>query len=573
MNRKTIVLIFSLTLLLSMFAFSIPRLSNVEATNFPDENPVDWWPMFQHDPGHTGYTDMEVLPPLAVKWIFDASEGLFNLVVVEGSAYASSNSKLYAINATDGSLRWTCNDVAGGYPAVVNNVIYIGGWWDKFDALDARNGSVIWEYSTGAPNMGAPVIVENIVYFSSDNGYAYALTADRGSLLWKYETGFTRNSPTVANGIVYLAGWNSSTTIYTLYAINATDGNPIWNYTSTLAPGGSGLTSASVSDGIVYLGEGFDYGPPPAPSNVLAINASTGKVIWVSQIADTSLWRPPTIDKGKLYVSSWVFDRKIYAFNASSGALQWTFQTQNASSASGIAISGNIVYFGETFSYSPNSAKLYALNATDGSLLWTFDFAGSGIYGLAIADNTVYFSTDYGTLYAFKPVATRDITITNITCPKTVVCQGYRASINVTVINQDIYAMTLNVTLYANTLAIASRTITLTSGNSTIIDFKWNTTDWAKVSYRISAVTDRVEGETSTTNSFTFVDGRVYVSSPGNVFPDWKVDMRDISLVASAFDSYPGHPRWIPNADINDDGRIDMKDIAIAAKNFGKTGF
>ena len=60
-------------------------------------------------------------------------------------------------------------------------------------------------------------------------------------------------------------------------------------------------------------------------------------------------------------------------------------------------------------------------------------------------------------------------------------------------------------------------------------------------------------------------------ASASDVNRDGKVDLRDISLVAIAFGSYPGHPRWNLIADINQDGKIDLRDIALVARNFGKT--
>jgi len=57
----------------------------------------------------------------------------------------------------------------------------------------------------------------------------------------------------------------------------------------------------------------------------------------------------------------------------------------------------------------------------------------------------------------------------------------------------------------------------------------------------------------------------------GDINGDGKVDMRDIFIVARAFGSEPGHPRWDPRADINGDGRVDMRDVYIVARNFGRT--
>jgi hypothetical protein len=57
----------------------------------------------------------------------------------------------------------------------------------------------------------------------------------------------------------------------------------------------------------------------------------------------------------------------------------------------------------------------------------------------------------------------------------------------------------------------------------------------------------------------------------GDINGDGKVDGKDIILVAKAFGSYPGHPRWNSAADLNGDGIVDALDVVIVAKNFGKT--
>jgi parallel beta-helix repeat protein len=57
----------------------------------------------------------------------------------------------------------------------------------------------------------------------------------------------------------------------------------------------------------------------------------------------------------------------------------------------------------------------------------------------------------------------------------------------------------------------------------------------------------------------------------GDVNMDGKVDGRDIAIVARAFGSILGDPRWNALADVNDDGKIDGKDIVTVAKLFGKS--
>jgi len=74
--------------------------------------------------------------------------------------------------------------------------------------------------------------------------------------------------------------------------------------------------------------------------------------------------------------------------------------------------------------------------------------------------------------------------------------------------------------------------------------------------------------------SGTFFEGSdiILVSAlTGDINVDGKVDMRDLSIVALAFGSYPGDPRWNPEADINGDNKIDMRDLVLICKNFGNS--
>ena len=64
-----------------------------------------------------------------------------------------------------------------------------------------------------------------------------------------------------------------------------------------------------------------------------------------------------------VYVGSW--DHNVYALNASTGALLWSFVTGNLVGSSP-AVADGVVYFG---SYDNN---VYALNARTGAKLWSY---------------------------------------------------------------------------------------------------------------------------------------------------------------------------------------------------------
>jgi len=124
-------------------------------------------------------------------------------------------------------------------------------------------------------------------------------------------------------------------------------------------------------------------------------------------------------------------------------------------------------------------------------------------------------------------------------------------------------------------IIIWTRTVTLDSGSNTTLTFTWNTTGFTKGKYNIRAYAEPVYDETSTSNN-NLICGWVEVSILGDIngpdgYPDGKVNLLDVFSVALAYGSYPGHPTWNPNYDINNDGKINLIDYFTTALNYGKT--
>jgi hypothetical protein len=201
---------------------------------------------------------------------------------------------------------------------------------------------------------------------------------------------------------------------------------------------------------------------------------------------------------------------------------------------------------------------------------WTFTPTSQGSY-------TIYANvTDSNGVQATSNAATitvgprnPEVAITNVTCSKTVVGRGYEANVTVTLVDLAANSEMANITVYANASIIGSQNVTLPSGNSTDFTFTWNTTGFAYGNYTISAYAIPLTNETNPPTS-NFTGGKVTVTIVGDVNGDFKVDMKDIALVARAFGSTPSSSNWNPNADINGDGMVNMRDIALAARNFGQ---
>lgn len=175
-------------------------------------------------------------------------------------------------------------------------------------------------------------------------------------------------------------------------------------------------------------------------------------------------------------------------------------------------------------------------------------------------DNTLTFG-----LY----VGIRDIAITN-TIPSKTVTNDTTVYINVTIENHGEFEETFNATCYYDTVTIGTQTVTnLTMGTSETLTFTWNTIIVPAGSYLISATATTVPGETNTEDN-THVYGYIIETILGDVTGEGEVDILDIATIASAYGASPGHPKWNPNADLDNSNSIDILDIAKAARNYGK---
>lgn len=208
------------------------------------------WPMYQHDPAHSGRTPATAFNdgPLYLQWAYAFGERVeveAQPVVSEGVIYQGvMNGKMHAINATTGQAIWV-RQPGGPIPhtaAVYEDRVYFGSLDGKVYALSTVDGSTAWQFSTGGPVMSAPAVVDGRLYIGSTDHNLYALNADTGAELWHVKTdGPVVSSPAVANGRVYFGSEDLKAR-----CVNAITGGVIW--TTSLYGAGMHNTHPVVSD-------------------------------------------------------------------------------------------------------------------------------------------------------------------------------------------------------------------------------------------------------------------------------------------------------------------------------------
>ena len=196
------------------------------------------------------------------------------------------------MSASTGKKLWNFTTIGGVMdPAVAVGVGYLcsGGQTTSVSALNAKDGNRLWSYKVGNYSsyngISGPVVVNGVVYVASSGTTAafdevdnvYALNATNGDELWNYTSnwpGFMNwSSPAVAGGVVYIS-------CGILYALNATDGIQLWQYQAETKYGLDDFTSSpAVVNSVVYIGSNlgtvYAIGGTPIPNSPSTLPSPT----------------------------------------------------------------------------------------------------------------------------------------------------------------------------------------------------------------------------------------------------------------------------------------------------------
>lgn len=178
-------------------------------------------------------------------------------IVENGYVYFKAGNLLQKYNA-NGIMQW--NSSTSGMntqPAIMGNYVYVNGENGQIRKYNKTTGT---EITTG----GFPITtsfetasltaVDGKIFYKADTLYAY--DASNGTLLWsKYCGGDSTysNTPAVANGVVYVYGWDAS-----IYAFNENNGSTMAGFPSiNLNPTGDrNWNSPSVAGDKIFVGAG-----------------------------------------------------------------------------------------------------------------------------------------------------------------------------------------------------------------------------------------------------------------------------------------------------------------------------
>lgn len=300
-----------------------------------------------------------------VRWSLHGA-GHFRPPAVVGSALFTAaetptGTYVYSLNIADRSVRWRQHL---SHPVVspvvaVNGVLYVGlGMAQKSDpsygavcALRAADGALLWCHQVDAPVWAAPVVEGSTIYAGSTDDAVYALRVSDGSQIWRYQTGNAVWTPcAVEGGTVYFTAYD-----HFLYAVRAGTGALLWRHEVGRFP-----SAPSAAAGVVFVGSDNH--------TLYAFRSQDGSPLWSAptggQVGD------PLVVGDKVYVGA--DDGSVYAFQSGTGALVWRAafggQTFSLAAADGVlygAFTSPPVMIGQEA-----TGGTFAVRPADGHTIW-----------------------------------------------------------------------------------------------------------------------------------------------------------------------------------------------------------
>jgi outer membrane protein assembly factor BamB len=255
-------------------------------------------------------------------------------------------------------------------------------------------GTALWHFRTGAGSEIGLAAADGMVYARGTAppvhaAVTFGINANTGQQTWRTHRSALDFS--YAAGADAVFGFAPGRGVgYTVAALGATTGRPLWTYPLGGASGLGGPSGASglggpseasmLVDYWLTCADGLLYAPTAQPG-LVALDPRTGRRVWSRAL--TAGWAVP--GDGAVYASSAA--GQLLALDAATGTALWQIGTKLPLSA--LAIAAGVVC-------GLANGHVYAFGAATGTALWSTDLGAGAMDAIvpAVAGGTVFFIRD-----------------------------------------------------------------------------------------------------------------------------------------------------------------------------------
>ncbi|MBW3623621.1 MAG: PQQ-binding-like beta-propeller repeat protein [Armatimonadetes bacterium] len=276
------------------------------------------WAMFQGDVLHSGQSPHPITVPLSLKWRYvtnrpipgvnPSSPIIARTGLAQTRGFFVARDVVVAYNPETGGAEWfypSSGALGAGRqttvrttPLYANGIVYVGAADGHLYAINAANGTLLWDYPSGAaPITASPISVGNEVFFGTATGSIVGLDARTGKPLSGQGELFKAGdaiagSLAYADGYLYFVSRDQSAYALDLSrALAPQEGRRPrrvirWRHALAAPPA---YSSPVIKGDLIYLADG---------DSLVALTASRGRRRW-SFTADSTLSNTPAVtDQG-----------------------------------------------------------------------------------------------------------------------------------------------------------------------------------------------------------------------------------------------------------------------------------
>lgn len=385
------------------------------AIKLPPPEPNDDWPQAGGYSNHAMH-HMEVGDALRRVWRSDIGAGsgkraklLAQPIVAEGRVFTlDSEAEVRAFDVRDGKRVWSVDitpkgeddTFSGGGLAYEDGQLFISTGFAQVVSLDAATGKVLWRQSLSGPMRGAPTVRAGRVFVITVDNQTHALAAEDGAVLWTHQ-GISEaasllggTSPAV-DGNVVVVPYSSGE----LFALRIDNGSVLWQEQLTTVrrtEGAAALTDIRarpiIDRGRVYAIGHADY--------VLAVDLRTGRRLWEREIGGI---QSPWVGGDYLFLVS--NNNEVVALDAKTGKIVWVTQLQtweDEEDRTGRIIWAGPILASDRLILASSEGKLVSLSPYSGAVLGTEDISDGVSIPPAVAQGSVFFLTDDAELTVYR---------------------------------------------------------------------------------------------------------------------------------------------------------------------------
>lgn len=350
------------------------------------------WPTFRFNAEQTGVAAAALPDKLAQRWTRKFGNDLGSSVIestaaiVDGVVYVGGfDDHLHALDLASGKPMWK-HKLGGERPDAIktpvgvhDGAVYAGTVDGFYHCVDAATGKPRWRVEVGAGVTSGPNFHGSDVLFGADDETLYCLSRADGKVRWKFQIagGPVHGTPAVTAGKTFAAGCDS-----TLHVLDVTNGKEL----SGVDVKGQVAGSGAVRDGTLYLGT--------MSGEVAAVDLAKSEVTWTYR---PSKGRPQFFASAAVAEKFVVIggrDRRVHAVHRATGKEAWTFATDGKVDSSPVVV-GNRVYAGSS------DGRLYVLDLATGGEVQRLQLDGPVSASPAVADGCLVIGTEKGSVYCF----------------------------------------------------------------------------------------------------------------------------------------------------------------------------